>query len=71
MKSGAVTPIYGRERGDTMKDRSIKVQTQCGALWFAGWLFTLGMLKLGFWKGVVAIVVWPYFIGTWVAALGG
>jgi uncharacterized membrane protein len=35
--------------------------------WFAGWLFTLGFLQLTFWKGVLAIVLWPYFIGVAVA----
>lgn len=34
-----------------------------GPTWFAGWLFTIGYLKLAFWKGVFAIVVWPYFLG--------
>lgn len=40
-----------------------------GGFWFAGWLFTLGFLKLAFWKGVFAIIVWPYFIGSWVNGL--
>jgi hypothetical protein len=35
-----------------------------GGLWFAGWLFTIGYLKLSFWFGVLAIIVWPYFIGS-------
>jgi len=52
------------------KDRTIKVQGQCGVLWFAGWLFTLGLLKLGFWKGLIAVIIWPYYIGVWAAALG-
>jgi hypothetical protein len=34
-----------------------------GLLWFGGWLFTLGFAKLGFWKGVLGLVVWPYFLG--------
>jgi len=37
-------------------------------LWIAGWLFTIGYLDLSFWKGVFAILVWPYFIGTAFAA---
>jgi len=41
----------------------------CGSLWFIGWLFTLGFLKLAFWKGVLAIIIWPYYIGTWVHGL--
>ena len=39
-----------------------------GLLWCAGWLFTLGYLQLGFWKGLLAIFVWPYFIGAGMAA---
>jgi hypothetical protein len=35
-----------------------------GVVWFAGWLFTIGFLQLTFWKGVLAIIVWPYFIGV-------
>jgi hypothetical protein len=53
-----------------MADKTIKVQNEFGMLWFAGWLFTLGFLKLGFWKGVLALVVWPYFIGAALTAAG-
>jgi hypothetical protein len=35
-----------------------------GGLWFAGWLFTLGYLDLGFLKGLLAIVLWPYYLGV-------
>ncbi|MHB1330362.1 MAG: hypothetical protein ACYCY6_00060 [Minisyncoccota bacterium] len=34
-----------------------------GSLWVIGWLFTIGYLKLSFWKGVLAIIVWPYYLG--------
>ncbi len=37
--------------------------------WVAAWLFTIGYLHLGFWKGFFAIVVWPYFIGVHVSTL--
>jgi hypothetical protein len=37
--------------------------------WFAAWLFTIGFLQLGFWKGVLAILVWPYFIGVFVQGI--
>ena len=40
-----------------------------GMLWFAGWLFTIGFLQLSFWKGVWALVVWPYYIGVALAPL--
>ena len=38
-----------------------------GALWFVGWLFTVGFLKFGFWKGLLALFVWPYFLGDYMA----
>jgi len=33
-------------------------------LWIMAWLFTIGFLKLTFWQGVLAIVVWPYYLGV-------
>jgi len=38
-----------------------------GGVWVAGWLFTIGFLHLTFWKGVLAIVLWPYYIGVVVS----
>ena len=35
-----------------------------GILWIAGWLFSVGYAKLGFWDGLGAIVAWPYYIGS-------
>jgi hypothetical protein len=35
-----------------------------GTLWFVGWLFTIGYLKLGFWWGLLGLIVWPYYIGS-------
>ena len=51
----------------------IKVEnhTLPGGLWAIGWLFTIGFLKLTFWKGVLALLVWPYFIGSYVSTLVG
>jgi len=53
-----------------MADKTIRVQNEFGMLWFAGWLFTLGYLGLGFWKGVLALIVWPYYIGAALTAAG-
>ena len=36
----------------------------CGVVWAIGWIFTIGFLKLAFWKGVLAIIVWPYYLGA-------
>lgn len=34
-----------------------------GTLWFAGWLFTIGFSHLIWWKALLALIVWPYFLG--------
>lgn len=35
-----------------------------GAIWFGGWLFTIGFLKLAWWQIIVGVVIWPYFLGA-------
>jgi len=35
-----------------------------GAFWFAGWLFTLAFAKLMWWQAILAIVIWPYYLGV-------
>jgi len=35
-----------------------------GTIWFLGWLFTIGFAQLAFWKIIVGIVIWPYFLGV-------
>ncbi len=42
-----------------------------GTLWFAGWLFTIGYLHLPFFKGLLALLLWPYYLGLDVAAMTG
>jgi hypothetical protein len=34
-----------------------------GVIWFAGWLFTIGFANLVWWKVILGIVVWPYYLG--------
>lgn len=47
----------------------IEQHSSVGLLWFAGWLFSIGYLNLGFWQGLLAVILWPYYIGaTWAAA---
>ena len=38
-----------------------------GSIWFIGWLFTIGYAELTFWKAVLALVIWPYFLGAEIA----
>ena len=50
-KLGAVEKIQIRQQGFM------------GLVWAAAWLFTVGFLHLTFWKGVLAILLWPYYLG--------
>jgi len=34
-----------------------------GPIWFIGWLFTIGYAGLVWWEILLAIVIWPYFLG--------
>jgi hypothetical protein len=40
--------------------------TLVGPIWFIGWLFTVGFASLNWWQTILAIVVWPYFLGRTV-----
>jgi hypothetical protein len=51
-----------------MERIKITQHSSLGALWLIGWLFSIGYLGLGFWQGVLAIFVWPYFLGAHLAA---
>ncbi|MFC1992993.1 hypothetical protein ACFLV3_04205 [Chloroflexota bacterium] len=35
-----------------------------GVVWFIGWLFTIGYASLVWWKILLGLVVWPYFLGV-------
>jgi hypothetical protein len=38
-----------------------------GIVWCIGWLFTIGYVHLPFfWKGVLALVIWPYYLGNFL-----
>ncbi len=40
-----------------------------GVIWFIGWLFTIGFVDLSWWKIIVGVVVWPFFLGDKILAL--
>ena len=40
-----------------------------GPIWFIGWLFTIGFVQLSFWKAVLVLIIWPYYLGDFVATL--
>ncbi len=39
-----------------------------GVIWITGWLFTIGFAKLIWWKALLAVLLWAYYLG---AALKG
>ena len=56
------------QTGKTPKIRIVQ-QTFIGGLWFAAWLFTIGFLHLSFWRGVLAVTLWPYYVGHFVSTV--
>ena len=32
-------------------------------LWLVAWLFTVGYAKLNFLHGLIALLIWPYYLG--------
>ena len=47
-----------------MEKIRIEQHSSIGLAWCAGWLFTIGYLKLSFWQGVLAIILWAYDLGA-------
>lgn len=48
-------------------NKKIEVAGIMGPVWFIGWLFTIGFLKLTFFKGLLALILWPYYIGDFLS----
>ncbi len=47
-----------------MEKIRIEQHGSVGLLWIGAWLFTIGFLKIAFWQGVLAILIWPYYLGA-------
>ena len=45
------------------KKSIVLVSPATGTSWFIGWLFTIGFADLGWWKGLLGLVIWPYYLG--------
>lgn len=52
-----------------MERIKIENHTFSGAIWFIGWLFTIGLVHLTLWKGVLSLIIWPYYLGNFVSIL--
>ncbi len=67
------TPTEGilesETHGKNWQKIRIEQHTFMGMVWFGAWLFTIGFLHLSFWRGVLAIILWPYYIGVHAGAL--
>lgn len=48
----------------SMQKVKIENHTFSGGLWCVGWIFTIGYLQLSFWQGVLAVIIWPYYLGA-------
>ena len=46
--------------------KKVEVAGIMGPIGFIGWLFTIGFLKLTFFKGLLALIIWPYYIGDFL-----
>jgi hypothetical protein len=50
-----------RERGH----RRANAGAALGPVWLIGWLFTIGYCGMPFfWQGVLALLIWPYYLGA-------
>ena len=35
-----------------------------GGLWFAGWLFFLAFTQPIWWKALLGLIIWPFYLGV-------
>ena len=38
--------------------------TLIGPIWYIGWLFTVAFAHLSFWKALLGLFIWPYYLGS-------
>lgn len=47
------------------RSKNIKVRTTStsgGVIWTAGWIFTIAFARLIWWKALLALVIWPWYL---------
>jgi uncharacterized membrane protein len=50
--------------GEESKNKTYRYHSSdFGIIWLIGWIFSIGFLKLAFWKAVLALLIWPYYLG--------
>ena len=35
-----------------------------GPIWIIGWLFTIAFAHLPWWKALIGLLIWPYYLGS-------
>lgn len=43
--------------------------SKTGIGWGSFWLFTVGLADLSIGQAAIALVVWPYYLGTWIGGV--
>lgn len=63
--AAAITRGRRRDREDGCARSSAAPGPAAGGMfWFAGWLFTIGFVQLVWWKALLGLLLWPYFLGV-------
>jgi uncharacterized membrane protein len=52
-----------------MEKIRIEQHSFTGGVWVLGWLFAVGFLQLSFWKAVLGLLLWPYYLGVALRSL--
>lgn len=62
-------PGVRSESADVGPRIRVRHYTASGGLWFSGWLFTVGFVHLAFGQTVLALIIWPYYLGVHLGRL--
>jgi hypothetical protein len=71
MDESSVATVVTLQKAEDTHVEKIRIEQHsfAGTLWFGAWLFTLGLLHLHLWKGILAIILWPYYLGASFSSL--
>ena len=42
----------------------LNIESGFGVIWAIGWMFTIGFLQLVWWKALLALLIWPWYLGV-------
>ena len=45
------------------KPKPVHVHSSSAAFWTAGWIFSIAFAKLIWWKALLALIIWPWYLG--------